>query len=47
MEKEVYVQKVDTQIHKETQLQTVDRFEEKIVPVYSSTEKIVEVPHVL
>ena len=25
----------------------MDRFEEKIVPVYSTTEKIVEVPHIL
>jgi hypothetical protein len=31
----------------ETQLQVVDRFEQKEIPVYSSVEKLIEVPYIL
>lgn len=31
----------------ETQLQVVDRIEQKEIPIYSSVEKIIEVPHIL
>ena len=31
----------------ETQLQVVDRFEQKEIPIFSSVEKIIEVPHIL
>ncbi len=39
--------KTDVRNQIQTQLQVVDRFEQKVVPVYSTVEKIVEVPHIL
>ncbi len=50
-EKPVEVQKivevVNSQNYIESQVQVVDRFEQKEVPVYTTVEKIVEVPQVL
>lgn len=39
--------KENTKNYIETKAQIVDRFEERVVPVFSSTEKIIEVPYIL
>lgn len=47
VEKDNMIVKTDINNVIETKLQTVDLFQEKVVPVMSSTEKIVEVPYLL
>jgi hypothetical protein len=47
VEKDNFILKTDVRNQIESKLQIVDRFEEKVVPVYSTVEKIVEVPHII
>lgn len=47
VEKDKLIQTTDIKNQIETKINTVDRYEEKLVPVHTSTEKIVQVPHVL
>lgn len=47
VEKDNFILKTDIRNQVNNQLQVVDRFEERVVPVYSTVEKIVEVPHIL
>ncbi len=47
IETQKYIEKTNIQNNIETKYETVDRFEEKLVPVSSYTERIVEVPHLL
>lgn len=47
IEKDRLIQKTDTKNYIETKLQIVDRMEDRVIPVFSSVEKIVEVPYLL
>lgn len=47
VEKDKFIVKENTKNLIQTQLQVVDRYEEKIVPVNTSVERIVEVPYLL
>lgn len=47
VEQEKLITKTDIKNQIETQIQTVDRYEDKIVPITTSLEKIIEVPYIL
>jgi hypothetical protein len=41
------ITKTDIRNQIDTQYQTIDRYEDKIVPITTSIEKIIEVPYIL
>jgi len=47
VEQQVFIERTNTINVIEGQLQVVDRYEEKVIPVFSTVEKIVEIPHIL
>lgn len=47
VEKDKFIVKENSTNYIQTQMQVVDRYEEKIVPVNTSVERIVEVPYLL
>jgi hypothetical protein len=47
VEVEKLITKTDTQNYIQDQIKTIDRFEDRSIPVFSTVEKIVEVPHIL
>lgn len=47
VERDNFITKTDTKNYVESKLQIVDRYEDKICPVYYREDKIVEVPYLL
>ena len=47
VEKDNFILKTDVRNHIEMQNQIISRYDEKVFPVHSTVEKIVEVPYIL
>src|SRR5207247_1906529 len=42
-----FILKTDSKNYVETKAQIVDRFEQQIVPIFNTVEKIIEIPYIL